>query len=161
MANSHDNKHSCARKVVMTESTSFPLFESNPSTLLTIIGGISSCLFLFYRWALPRPIPGIPYNKEATKSLLGDIIPMVKYISRTQEVGSYWSMEAIKLQSPIIQLFSRPFRKPMVLISDFRESQGTCFPPASSVSLEHLSFLFTRHFRAVDPGTKLTLIFGT
>jgi hypothetical protein len=124
----------------MTDSTSSSPFGSNPSALLAIIGGISSCLFLFYRWALPRPIPGIPYNKEATKTLLGDVVPMVKYISKTQEVGSYWSMETVKLQSPIIQLFSRPFKKPMVVISDFREAQGT-YSPRPLLSLRALEFL--------------------
>jgi hypothetical protein len=111
----------------MPEFTSFSMFGNNSSTLLALIGGISSCLFLCYRWALPRPIPGIPYNKEATKTLLGDIIPFAQYIGRTKEVASWWTIQTIQLQSPIIQLFCRVFGKPFVMISDFREAQGTCF----------------------------------
>jgi hypothetical protein len=120
----------------MMISSSFSLFGVDSSTLLALIGGISSCLFLCYRWALPRPIPGIPYNKEATRSLLGDVIPMVQHVGRTKEVASWWTLQIIKLQSPIIQLFCRPFEKPFVMISDFREAQGTCHFPDFSASLK-------------------------
>ncbi|KAE9378358.1 cytochrome P450 [Stipitochalara longipes BDJ] len=107
----------------MTYYTASPLFGLRSLALLVLIGAVSSCLYLCYRWALPRPISGIPYNKKAAESLLGDVVPMVQYISRTQEVASWWTLQTIKLQSPIIQLCIRPFGKPFVFISDFREAE--------------------------------------
>jgi hypothetical protein len=112
----------------MADSTPFSLFGFNSPALLALLGVIFSCLYLCYRWALPRPIPGIPYNKEATKSLLGDVLAMVQYVGKTKEVAPYFTQQTLKLRSPIIQLFIRPFGKPYVLISDFREIQGNCLP---------------------------------
>jgi len=39
-----------------------------------------------YKAALPRPLPGIPYNHDAARSLLGDAPEMVGYIWRTKRV---------------------------------------------------------------------------
>ncbi|PMD44624.1 cytochrome P450 [Hyaloscypha variabilis F] len=107
----------------MTESSTFPLTGLNSLVWLALIGTVSLCLCLCHRWALSSPIPGIPYNKEAAESLLGDVIPMIQHIRRTQEVASWWTLQTVKLRSPIIQLFIRPFGKPFVFISDFREAQ--------------------------------------
>lgn len=63
----------------MADSTSSSFFEASSSTSLIIFGGIATWLYLCYRWALPRPLPGIPYNKEATKSIFGDMGPMIKH----------------------------------------------------------------------------------
>lgn len=63
----------------MAESTPPLLLEAKSFTSLIPLGGIAILLYFCYRWALPRPIPGIPYNKEATKSIFGDIGPMVKH----------------------------------------------------------------------------------
>lgn len=109
--------------LTMSESTPFLLFGVNSPALLALVGGIATCLYLCYRWTLPRPIPGIPYNKEATKSILGDIIPMIRYIAKTQEIGEFFTLQNITLKSPIVQLFIRPFGRPFVIITDFRESQ--------------------------------------
>ncbi|KAI1135165.1 cytochrome P450 [Hypoxylon sp. FL0543] len=91
--------------------------------LISIVAGAGLLLFLLYRWLLPKPIPGIPYNAEATKSLLGDIPSMVEYGKQTQEVFSWMAKQNIKLNSPIVQVFTRPFSRPSVVISDFREAQ--------------------------------------
>jgi hypothetical protein len=52
-------------------------FPSLETTLL--VGGTLVVLFLAYRAALPRPIPGIPCNASAASSLLGDIPEMLSY----------------------------------------------------------------------------------
>lgn len=93
-----------------------------PSYLAYIAGGIVF-LYLAYWWALPKPIPGIPYNKTAIKLLLGDVGSMVKHISKTQEVHDWMSAQNVKLNSPIVQLFTRPFGRPCVVITDYREAQ--------------------------------------
>ncbi|UKZ55865.1 hypothetical protein TrVGV298_009689 [Trichoderma virens] len=86
-------------------------------------GGAIVALYLLYRWALPKPIPGIPYNPEAIRSLLGDVPSMVQHVGKTQEVHSWMSAQNVKLKSPIVQLFNRPFGRPCVVVTDFPEAQ--------------------------------------
>lgn len=100
-----------------------PLLGLTPQNLALFVGSGIVSLFICYRWALPKPIPGIPYNKEALKSIFGDIGPMVEATSKTQEMFAWMMEQNVKLESPIIQLFVRPFGKPWVVITDFREAQ--------------------------------------
>ncbi|KAK4939050.1 hypothetical protein LTR10_020624 [Elasticomyces elasticus] len=90
------------------------------------IVAILCVLYLAYRWALPKPIPGIPYNASATKSIFGDVPSIVSYMSRTGRLWPWIMQQNIIHQSPIAQVFARPFAAPWVLISDFRESQDVC-----------------------------------
>ena len=80
-------------------------------------------LYICWRLALPKPLPGIPYNPEAVRSVFGDISPMIKHIKDTQELYSWMTSQNVKLNSPIVQLFTSPMGKPWVVISDFREAQ--------------------------------------
>jgi hypothetical protein len=92
-----------------------------PSYTLYVIwlGGISISLYLVYRWALPKLIPGIPYNKEALQTVFGDAGPMVAYTAKTKELYAWMVEQNIKLQSLIVQLFVRPLVKPWVVVADF------------------------------------------
>ena len=83
----------------------------------------SALLYFAYRAALPRPIPGIAYHKSAANSLFGDIPSMLRYITSTKEVIAWFSDQCVELNSPIVQLFIRPFGRPMIFIADWRESQ--------------------------------------
>lgn len=47
---------------------------------------ISIALYLAYRAILPKPIPGIPYNKDAAGKILGDIPEMMGHVMRTKRV---------------------------------------------------------------------------
>lgn len=51
-----------------------------------IAGGVLLLLYIFYRAALPKPLPGIPYNKHAAASILGDISEMMNYVRRTKRI---------------------------------------------------------------------------
>jgi hypothetical protein len=81
-------------------------------------------LYAVYRAALPRPIPGIPYNKTAATSILGDMPEFLKYVkgNNGQALG-WWSEQIAKHDSPICQLFLKPLGRPIVIVSDFREAQ--------------------------------------
>ncbi|KIM95817.1 hypothetical protein OIDMADRAFT_45113 [Oidiodendron maius Zn] len=85
--------------------------------------GQSNSPLSFERQALPRPIPGIPYNTDAVRTIFGDVRPMLKHAAKTKELFNWISSQNIKLQSPIIQLFARPFSRPWIIITDFNESQ--------------------------------------
>lgn len=91
--------------------------------VLLMLGLPVFILLFLYRWLLPKPIPGIPYNPGATRTILGDIPSMVKYTTETKELYQWIVNQNIKLQSPIIQLFARPFRKPWVIVADFQETR--------------------------------------
>jgi len=88
-----------------------------------VAGIVVIVLYAAYQWALPKPIPGIPYNEEATHNLLGDIPAITKHVKETGEIWNWVGAQNAKLNSPIVQIFTRPFAKPWVLIADFRESQ--------------------------------------
>lgn len=51
-----------------------------------LASGLAAALYLGYRAVLPKPLPGIPYNKEAANKLLGDVPEMIRYVLRTKRV---------------------------------------------------------------------------
>ncbi|GKT41028.1 cytochrome P450 monooxygenase TRI13 [Colletotrichum spaethianum] len=79
--------------------------------------------YVFYRWALPKPIPGIPHNAAAPKHILGDIPSLKEGIDRTGEFALWLLDQSSKLNSPLFQVLIRPLGKPIVVMTDFRETQ--------------------------------------
>jgi hypothetical protein len=49
-------------------------------------GGFIVVLYFLYRAALPRPLAGIPHNKEAASKLFGDVPEMMGYVMRTKRI---------------------------------------------------------------------------
>lgn len=80
-------------------------------------------LYGLYRWLLPRPLLGIPYNPEAAKNLFGDIPNLIKEVSKTGDVAGWFTKQAEKVKSPVIQLFITPLGPPSLMICDFRIAQ--------------------------------------
>ena len=93
------------------------------ATLCLALVFVAVGLYALYRWLLPKPLPGIAYNPEATKSLFGDGPDMIRDISVTKEFGVWCANQVEKMRSPICQVFVHPFSKPWILLADFRESQ--------------------------------------
>lgn len=77
--------------------------------------------YLVWAAAYPKPIPGIPYNKDSAASILGDLPRLLAQIKRDGDVKRFFIAEAYKFDGPIFQLFLFPFRRPVVVISDFGE----------------------------------------
>lgn len=93
-------------------------------TTLSLIGSlVFSAAYALYRAALPKPIPGIPYNKHSARRILGDVPDLLAYNAKTSEVFSFLREQAIKFNVPVVQVFLRPFGRPWVIVSDFRETQ--------------------------------------
>ncbi|KAF2753658.1 cytochrome P450 [Pseudovirgaria hyperparasitica] len=80
-------------------------------------------LVTLYLLCLPRPIPGIPFRKNASRSILGDMPAMAKHSRETGQVWDWIVSQTVSLNLPIVQVFARPLAKPWVILSDFRESQ--------------------------------------
>ena len=99
----------------------------------TITGHVSSAVFLaavaltglyaFYRWVLlPKPYPGIPYDHESAKKVMGDM-PALR--SDPDGLAKWSSNKLGKLQSPICQALMGPnfLQRPIVLVADVGEAR--------------------------------------
>lgn len=96
---------------------------STKSQLFAAVSITTLVSYSLYRWLLPKPIPGIAYNPEGTKSLFGDAPGMIKDVRLTGEFRVWCAKQVKQMNSPICQVFIRPFSKPWVLLADFRESK--------------------------------------
>lgn len=83
---------------------------------------ISAFCYLCYRAALPRPLPGIPYNKKSAKRFLGDAPDLFKHVAEHGDAFSYVAKMAIEMNEPIFQVFMQPLGRPWVVIMDSRET---------------------------------------
>lgn len=102
------------------------LFATSPLLLSLIALTLSAGLYIGYKKALPKPIPGIPYNAHATKAILGDLPSMLSHLSSTKQLFTWMTAQNVALKSPITQVFTRPFAAPWVILTDYRESQDIC-----------------------------------
>lgn len=50
------------------------------------MGIVCVALYMAYRRILPKPIPDIPYNKDAAAKMFGDVPEMMGYVMRTQRI---------------------------------------------------------------------------
>ncbi|KAF4873653.1 Cytochrome P450 monooxygenase TRI13 [Colletotrichum siamense] len=91
--------------------------------LTAAVVGVVSLLFLIYRWALPKPLPGIPFNKDAAKSILGDAAELQRLQEQGKRPRAWFLQQNIKHKSPLVQAFVAPLSQPMLLLADFREAQ--------------------------------------
>ena len=82
--------------------------------------------FYLYRAALPKPIPGIPFNEASAKHILGDAPGAIEAQTTTGNTTVWIKEQLLKHNAPVIQLFLRPMSKPFVILSDFRETQDIC-----------------------------------
>jgi hypothetical protein len=107
----------------MSEGIQFDVSSTMMTWIAVALVGVLILVYTAYQWVLPKPIPGIPYNKVAAQRLLGDIPDMVAHVNKTGTISPWITIQALKLNSPIIQLWARPFSKPWVIVYDFKESQ--------------------------------------
>jgi len=99
---------------------------ASPQNLALIGAAVLLTLsYALYRWALPRPIPGIAHNKDAAKSILGDAPEALRF-SEHSEIVTWMKETMIKLDEPMIQVFMKPLSKPWVVVADYREAQDVC-----------------------------------
>jgi hypothetical protein len=100
----------------------FPFARLHPSVSILIIG-VLSVLYLAWKWTLPKPLPGIPYNKAALNSIYGDSIEIAEIKKNGGPIRSWFAQQPIRHKGPIAQVFMKPLSGPTVIVSDFREVQ--------------------------------------
>ncbi|KAJ4251393.1 hypothetical protein NW762_011375 [Fusarium torreyae] len=111
------------------------------------------CLGLLYflrRAFLPKPIPGIPYNKRAAESIFGDI-PEFRAATNRRE---WWAQQAVRHQSPLVQVFVRPFGRPWVLVADYFEAADICMRRLKEFDRSEVT---KQQFGGAAPGHSMTL----
>ncbi|KAF4554576.1 Cytochrome P450-like protein 85 [Elsinoe fawcettii] len=92
-------------------------------TTFVVCGSIAALCFLIYRASLPTPLAGIPYSKEHASKPLGHANAMMAYSTANDTVFDWMTAQGKKLQSPIYQLFIKPFGRPTIVVTDSREIQ--------------------------------------
>jgi hypothetical protein len=83
---------------------------------------ISIAVYAGYQAALPRPLPGIPYNAESASRFFGDV-PLLK---RARYRRQWLWNQPREHGGPVSQVFLFPFRRPTVLVTDYREVVDIC-----------------------------------
>jgi hypothetical protein len=117
---------------------------------LALAFSIPSALYLLRRLLLPKPIPGIPYNENAVKSFMGDI-PEFRDAPNRRE---WWAQQPARHQSPIVQVFMRPFGAPWVFVADYFEASDICMRRLKEFDRSNVTW---EQFNGVVPGHHITL----
>lgn len=93
------------------------------TTVNLLVAAIILAVCALYRAALPKPIPGIPYHAASSRRLLGNVPAMIAYMKKSEGTFITYVTDLMdSLDSPIIQVFIRPFSRPLVILADFRET---------------------------------------
>ncbi|KAH0044361.1 cytochrome P450, partial [Aureobasidium melanogenum] len=89
-----------------------------------LIGCLSLlALYLIYRRALPQPLDGIPYHAASARKLFGDVPGMLSHIAQDEGTSITYLVNSIhQLEAPLVQVFIKPFSKPLLILSDFQEA---------------------------------------
>lgn len=103
-----------------------PLLHRTHIVTMAAFYTLASAFFIalsvvIYRWGYPRPYPGIPHNTSSAKRFWGDLPHVLAVASKTQDPAKYVFAQCRKLNSPVIQLFLRPFHAPIIFVDDVRE----------------------------------------
>ncbi|KAF2966227.1 hypothetical protein GQX73_g7360 [Xylaria multiplex] len=97
------------------------VFSSIGGNLLVVL--LAVVLYMARRAMLPKPLAGIPYNRDAANKMLGDIPEMVGYIMRTKRIFCWLTSLTARHQSAITQVFVKPASLPWVVVTDPFEAQ--------------------------------------
>ncbi|KAE8356996.1 cytochrome P450 monooxygenase [Aspergillus coremiiformis] len=113
---------------------------NQPPTFFAILSTGFLGLYLLYRALLPKPIPGIPYNEASAQRLLGDVPAIRAHVARTD--GGTFITYVVKsmqgLNAPLIQVFIRPMRKPLLVLGDFPEAHDILIRRSKDFDRSHM-----------------------
>ena len=62
---------------MITYSKSHFLLSESSTEYAAFALVLAAVSFLIYRWALPKPIPGIPYDKKVARSIFGNLPELI------------------------------------------------------------------------------------
>ncbi|KAI0124621.1 hypothetical protein BJ170DRAFT_685499 [Xylariales sp. AK1849] len=88
-----------------------------------LVFGVACSIYFVYLHLLPTPLLGIPYNEDASKHILGDLVDVLAP-NGVGKPSKEWIMPlSRKHNSPVVQLFFGPFSPGVVVLSDYRETR--------------------------------------
>ncbi|KAK8007224.1 hypothetical protein PG989_001214 [Apiospora arundinis] len=97
------------------------VFSSTGGTLLICILAVAA---YFGSHAIrPKPLAGIPYNRDGAARLFGHIPEMVGFVMKTGQAFGWLTSLTEHHRSPIIQAFVKPGSLPWVVLTDPMEAQ--------------------------------------
>ncbi|RYP65762.1 hypothetical protein DL771_008127 [Monosporascus sp. 5C6A] len=101
------------------------LFGSAQAALYIPFLVISSATLLYfvYRRALPKPLPGIPYDERARISLFGSFPEIREYVREHGRLRPWLAGHSARHNSALTQFWFGPFARPTLILSDFQETQ--------------------------------------
>ncbi|KAK8008238.1 hypothetical protein PG991_010789 [Apiospora marii] len=97
------------------------VFSSTGGTLLLF--ALAVAVYLGQRAIRPKPLAGIPYNRDGAARLFGDVPEMMGFVMKTGQVFGWLTSLTERHQSPIVQAFVKPGSLPWVVLTDPHESQ--------------------------------------
>jgi hypothetical protein len=121
------------------------------AALALVLAAVS---FLIYRWALPKPIPGIPYDKKVARSIFGNLPELISWQKVHGRPILYMTDYCRHLGSPLAQVWLCPLRKPALVLTDFTEIENVTQRRAKEFGRDRD---FTQPFRYVVPEFHVTL----
>ncbi|KAI0098779.1 cytochrome P450 [Nemania sp. FL0031] len=84
---------------------------------------VAIALYLGRRAIMPKPLVGIPYNRDAANKMFGDVPEMMGYIMREKRIFCWLTSLTTRHHSPIVQAFIKPGSLPWVVLTDPFETQ--------------------------------------
>lgn len=91
--------------------------------LIVYGAGFVVLVTILYYYLLPKPLPGIPYNEQSARRLMGDVPEFIALANAGRRPRDFWADLCAKKNSAIAQYFPGPFLSPVVVVTDFREAQ--------------------------------------
>jgi cytochrome P450 len=91
-------------------------------TIVAALLAVSIGIYALYQWALPKPLPGIPYDERASRSLFGNMLDVIAY---RKQHGRFYPMmiqQNVKHNSPVTQIWGGPLSRPLIVLTDHRET---------------------------------------
>lgn len=97
----------------LNKALSYDPYQALKMSLLTSLP--LTGFYALYRWLLLRPLPGIPFNPEAAKSIWADVLEL-----RNDPSGlTKWCGKQLEKHGlPVYQALIGPLSKPVVLVAD-------------------------------------------
>lgn len=109
---------------ILLKSYEFPLGLGPVGSLWLSLLVAAVLSVALYRWALPKPISGIPFDKKAVNSILGNTIQILEFRKVNDDRFITWVAQHAQRNSwPLSQVWLTPLAKPTLILSDFREAQ--------------------------------------
>lgn len=98
-----------------------PLSQTTSGPVVALVA-LGTILYLAYRWALPKPIPGIPYDETAARSLLGNAPELLNFAKNNNgNIVPWFFKKLTEKNAPMVQVWIKPLQPPAIIISDYME----------------------------------------